>query len=288
MDKTTYPIILFFILIISSATAQNVPYGNTAIAGKYVQSEDSKVYYEVYGKGEPLLLLHGGYYGYISEFEMYLPELIENFKVIAVATRGHGNSEIGHQKMSYELFAEDALKVLKQEGIEEVFVLGFSDGGIAGTVLTAKYPAKVKKLVCMGAGFNAGHYKAKALQEIWEMDAKYEVNNLPQFLEERKKIMPEPERFLEWIEMLKHAWMEPEVLSNEAISEIDCPVLLILGDRDNYIRLEAAIEMYTLMPNARLFILPNSGHVDLIFNPEMLRNTVIPFLNEEKKTILND
>ena len=288
MNKEKYLIILFFILIISNGTAQDVPYGNNDKTGKYVQSEDAKIYYEVYGKGEPLLLLHGGYYGYISEFEMYLPELIENFKVIAVATRGHGKSEIGTQKMSYDLFAEDALRVLKQEGVDEVSVLGFSDGGIAGTVLTAKYPAKVKKLVCMGAGFNAGHYKTKALQEIWEMDTQFEVNNLPQFLEDRKKIMPEPERFLEWIEMLKHVWMEPEVLSNEAISGIDCPVLLILGDRDNYIRLEAAIEMYTLLPNSQLFILPNSEHVDLIFNPEMLRNTVIPFLHEEKKTFLNE
>ncbi|MBI9067597.1 MAG: alpha/beta hydrolase [Salinivirgaceae bacterium] len=260
--------------------AQVIPYGDNAKAGKYVQSEDAKIYYEVYGKGEPLLLLHGGYYGYISEFEMYLPELINNFKVIAVATRGHGKSEIGKQKMSYALFAEDALKVLKQEGIEEVSVLGFSDGGIAGTVLTAIYPAKVKKIVCMGAGFNSGHYKAKALQEIWEMDAQFEANNLPQFLEDRKKIMPEPERFSEWIEMLKYAWMEPEVLSNEAISGIDCPVLLILGDRDNYIRLEAAIEMYNLMPNSQLCILPNSEHVDLIFNATLLKNTIIPFLTK--------
>ena len=280
MDKVIYLIILFFILIISNGTAQVIPYGNNVKAGKYVQSEDAKIYYEVYGKGEPLLLLHGGYYGYISEFEMYLPELIDNFKVIAVATRGHGKSEIGEQKMSYELFAEDALKVLEQEGIEEVLVLGFSDGGITGTVFAANYPTKVRKLICMGAGFNAGHYKPKALQEIWEMDAQIEVNNLPQFLEERKKIMPEPERFSEWIEMLKQAWLEPVVLDNEAISKINCPVLLILGDRDNYIRLEAAIEMYALMPNAQLFILPNSEHVDLIFNSTILKNTIIPFLNE--------
>jgi len=276
MEKVFFLTILFFSIF--NLNAQEIPYGNNAEAGKYVQSEDAKIYYEVYGEGEPLLLLHGGYYGYISEFEMYYPYLIDNFKVIAVATRGHGKSEIGTQKMSYQLFAKDAIQVLKQEEIESALVYGFSDGGITGVVLAAEYPSFVKKLVCMGGGLNTAYYRPESLQQVWEMTGENEEKNIPGFLKDRKTIMPEPERYAEWIDMLKEAWVTPIWISDEAAAAIKCPVLIVSGDRDDYMRTEAMVEMYQLIPNAQLSIWPNSGHVSLILNPVMLNEIIIPFL----------
>src|SRR5437868_3365635 len=86
---------LSFFLFIQYGFAQSIPYGNNPETGKYLTVGDTKIYYEVYGKGEPLLLLHGGVYGYIDEFEYLIPKLAEKFQVIAVATRGHGKSYIG-------------------------------------------------------------------------------------------------------------------------------------------------------------------------------------------------
>ena len=257
-----------------------IPYGNNPKAGKYVTSGDAKIYYEVYGDGPPLLLLHGGYYGYISEFEKYFPELIKNFKVIAVATRGHGKSEIGHQNMSYQLFAKDAIAVLQQEKLANVFVMGFSDGAITGLVLAAEYPSYVKRLVSMGGGINTGMYRPNALQQVWGMDGKTEEQNIPDFLRERKKIMPEPNRFAEWVELLKLAWITPVWIAENKVASIKCPVLIVGGDRDDYARTESFLENYKLIPNARLLILPNSGHVALILNLAMLNDFVIPFLKE--------
>jgi pimeloyl-ACP methyl ester carboxylesterase len=142
---------LFIMLFPALVSAQqSIPYGNNSSTGKYVTSGDA---YEVYGDGPPLLLLHGGY---ISEFEKYFSDLIRNFKVIAVATRGHGRSEIGREKMSYQLFAKDAIAVLKQEKLTNVLVMGFSDGAITGLVLAADHGTYVKKLVSMGGGINTG------------------------------------------------------------------------------------------------------------------------------------
>jgi pimeloyl-ACP methyl ester carboxylesterase len=272
---------LGIILFSAVVNAQHsVPYGNNSNAGKYVTSGDAKIYYEVYGEGPPLLLLHGGYYGYISEFEMYFPDLIKNFKVIAVATRGHGRSEIGHEKMSYQLFGKDAIAVLKQERLTNVLVMGFSDGAITGLVLAAEHPSYVKKLVSMGGGINTGMYRPNSLQSVWAMDGKKEEQDAPDFLKEREKIMPEPNRFAEWVDRLKEVWLTPVWVSEDRVAAIKCPVLLVGGDRDDYARTESFVENYKLIPNSRLLILPNSGHVSLILQPALLNGFIIPFLKE--------
>jgi pimeloyl-ACP methyl ester carboxylesterase len=103
-----------------SANSQLVPYGDNSKAGKYITVSDAKLYYEVYGSGQPLLLLHGDTFGYISEFDQYIPLLAKQFKVIVPALRGHGKSDIGKKKFSYQLFAEDAAAILKQERANSV------------------------------------------------------------------------------------------------------------------------------------------------------------------------
>ena len=257
---------------------QSIPYGNNPEAGKFVQSTDAKIYYETYGQGDPLLLLHGGYYGYIDEYSQYLPELSKHFKVIAVATRGHGKSEMGQQDYSYHLFAEDALTVLANEGHEKTVVLGFSDGAIIGLILAARYSDKVSKLVSMGGILGTHAYHEGALQQIWDMEGAKEIENLNPFLKERQKLMPQPERFAEWVDKLKKAWLEPVWVSTEEAANIKCPVLLIGADHDHYVPVRSLAKTQEAIPNSQLLILPNSGHVSLILNPGMLNTFVIPFL----------
>lgn len=86
-----------------SGAETKVPYGNNPAAGKYFNGGDAKIYYEVYGQGKPLILLHGGVYGSIGEFQNFIPKLAENFQVICIATRGHGKSEIGKEPFTYKM-----------------------------------------------------------------------------------------------------------------------------------------------------------------------------------------
>src|ERR1700749_291567 len=101
--------IFFYLLILlnSSLFAKKIPYGNNPQAGHYFNVGGANLYYEIYGKGKPLLMLHGGVYGYIDEFEFLIPKLAEKYMVICVATRGHGKSEIGHEPYTYQQRAED-------------------------------------------------------------------------------------------------------------------------------------------------------------------------------------
>ena len=128
-----------------------IRYGANPAAGHYLQVDDAKIYYEIYGSGgTPLVLLHGGLYGYIEEFGELIQEVSKHRRVIAIATRGHGKSELGSQPFSYALFAKDAYTVIRHETTEKVDVLGFSDGAVTSYTLTAAHPELVRRLVAIG------------------------------------------------------------------------------------------------------------------------------------------
>jgi len=134
----------------SPATA--IPYGNNPKAGKYALAGDARIYYEVYGKGKPLVVLHGGGVGSIYEMAQFIDSLAKSYQVIALSTRGHGRSEIGHTPLTYEQNANDVYAVMQAVTSDSVVVLGFSDGDYMGYKLASMYPARVSKLIAMGAG----------------------------------------------------------------------------------------------------------------------------------------
>jgi alpha-beta hydrolase superfamily lysophospholipase len=142
-------LLLFFAIIAigSHARSQSIPYGNNPATGRYVNVGDAKMYYEIYGQGQPLVMLHGGVYGYIDEFESLIPKLAEHYQVICIATRGHGKSEIGTQPFTYRGRAEDAYKVIRSITTDSITVVGFSEGGFTGLELAALHPELVKRLV---------------------------------------------------------------------------------------------------------------------------------------------
>ena len=133
MKKTSLTIA--FGLLCYFTFGQTIPYGDNPATGRYLNVGDAKLYYEVYGTGSPLLLLHGDTFGYIDEFEQYIPLLAEHFKVIAIGMRGHGKSEIGTKTYSYKLFAEDAIAILKNETKDSATVVGFSAGAITAYII---------------------------------------------------------------------------------------------------------------------------------------------------------
>jgi len=127
-----------------------INYGRNAAAGHTVALNGIKLYYETYGQGEPLLLLHGNGQS-ISAFSGQIPELAKHYQVIAVDTRAQGQSTNGKQTLTYDLFAEDMSALLQALNIPAAHVVGWSDGGNTGLSLALHHPQQVKKLVTMGA-----------------------------------------------------------------------------------------------------------------------------------------
>lgn len=267
-----------FLLGVHVTEAQTIPYGNNSSAGKYIDVGDATLYYEVYGTGQPLLLLHGSTFGYISEFSEYLPLLTKHFKVIAPGLRGHGKSELGTKKYSFQLFAEDALAILKQEKIDTVTVVGFSAGAITAYHLAAYHPQKVRKVVAMAGALDSTSY----MQETWTNFKKSTGDDLekmlPELVRERKALMPKPNSFNELIDKLRDTWKQAVFVEKEKASAIRCPVLTIAGDRDEYFKTESFVSIYRQIPGSQLAIIPGCNHVCLILYPEMFETLVIPFL----------
>ena len=101
----------------------STPYGDNLKVGKYAQTSDAKIYYEVYGKGDPVLILHGGGIGSPYEMGKIIDGLKKNHKVIVMSTRGHGRSEIGKSPLTYDQKADDAVAVLNSIGEKTVKIL---------------------------------------------------------------------------------------------------------------------------------------------------------------------
>lgn len=129
-----------------------IPDPVTLVTSGYAEINSVKLYYEVTGEGEPLLLLHGGLGG-SDHFSKIISSLTESFKVITVDRRGHGRSYDNGGPYTYAAMADETAAFLDHLQLESVNVLGFSDGGVVGYHLASTYPDKVRKLVAVGANF---------------------------------------------------------------------------------------------------------------------------------------
>lgn len=269
MSQINKPVLFCFILSLSfSAFSQKIPYG-------YLNVGDAKIYYEIYGKGKPLVLLHGGVYGYIDEFEPFINRLSENYQVICIATRGHGKSEIGTAPFTYKQRAEDAYKVINSITKDSVIVIGFSDGGFSGLKLASLYPETVKKLVAIGVGDKPKDTSAEKFNYTVAGLMKYDSS----FFSNRLRLTSEPNRWSECLLKLNKLYNE-DYMSKETFEKIKCPVLVMSGDRDAYTSIEKVINCAKAISFSQLSIIPGCHHVVFFCNFPAVWESVKPFLSQ--------
>ncbi len=276
MNKISKPGLFCFILLLNlSVFSQKIPYGNNPEAGKYFNVGDAKIYYEIYGKGRPLVLLHGGVYGYIDEFEPFINRLSEKYQVICIATRGHGKSETGTEPFTYKQRAEDAYKVIRSITKDSVTVIGFSDGGMSGLKLAALHPELVNKLIVMGVGDrpqNRPHEKLNYTAEgLMKSDSV--------FFTSRMRLMPEPQRWQETLSKLNSLYNN-DYMSKETFEKIRCHVLLMNGDRDGYSSIDEFTQCAKYISNAQVALIPGCHHVIFFCNFPAVWESVKPFLDQ--------
>jgi pimeloyl-ACP methyl ester carboxylesterase len=248
-----------------------IPYGNNPKAGHYVQTEDAKIYYEVYGKGQPIVLLHGGLFGSTVEFSDFIDQLQQNYQVIAISTRGHGKSELGTKPLTLEQRANDAMTVINAVTKDSVIVLGFSDGGYSAYKLGAMYPARVKKMIVIGAG------EIRPGLREFKFTAKMAMEMDKPFWEQQLKLMPEPNRVEDLFTQVANCYNNVTV-SKDLLSTIKCPVLVMAGDRDGGNPVERVVSAARFIPNHQISIIPNAGHGCHNDNFKATWASILPFL----------
>ena len=260
------------------AKGSSTPYGDNVKVGKCAQTADAKIYYEVYGKGAPVLILHGGGVGTPYEMGKIIDDLKKNFQIIVMSTRGHGRSEIGHSPMTYEQKADDAVAVIKEVTNKPVQIIGFSDGAYTAYKIAAMYPTKVERIVAIGAGtLKAGFFSGEM-----SLDALAQVDS--QFVAEQKKIRPESERWQEFCNDYMKFWSGMSV-GEEIFGAIKCPVLLVVGDEDDHAPVITVLEAHQMLKNSRLCVVPKAWHDAFNGNYEVFKAAVMPFVNAPIKNL---
>ena len=214
------------------------------------------------GTGEPLILLHGNGED-SSYFSHQIDAFAKHFRVIALDTRGHGNTPRGEAPFTIRQFADDLLAFMNRQGIDKAHLLGFSDGGNIALVFALAHPERVGKLILNGANLDASGVK-RSVQipiEIGYRFAKFFASRSP----EAKK----------HAEMLGLMVNDPQVSPHE-LSQIQVPTLVIAGTKDmikdSHTRLIAS-----LIPHATLNILPGN-HFLAAMNSTAFNDAVLRFM----------
>jgi pimeloyl-ACP methyl ester carboxylesterase len=248
-----------------------IPYGANTKAGRYVQAEDAKIYFEVYGKGQPIVLLHGGLFGSTIEMAGFIDSLKKKFQVIAISTRGHGKSEIGTHPLTLEQRANDAMAVIKTVTKDSVIIIGFSDGGYTAYKIASMYPGKVKKMIVIGAG-----ELYPGLREF-RFDAKQAVSMDSIYWKQQIKLMPEPNRLQEVFDQVGNCYNKLTV-GKDLLGSVKCPVLVMAGDRDQGNSVEHIVNAARMIPNHQISIIPNGTHPVFNDNFAAVWASIVPFL----------
>jgi pimeloyl-ACP methyl ester carboxylesterase len=256
-----------------------VRFGANPVAGRYLQVDDARIYFEVYGKGEPVVLLHGGLFGYIDEFARLIPALSRDYMVIAIATRGHGKSELGRRPLSYRLFAEDCAAIIRSLQLPPVNLIGFSDGAIAAYHVAATHPDRVRRLIAVGGPLGLRGYSAAGAAELDRYNTPAKLEGFASaFVARRKRLMPDSTVWSSFVRQLNAMWSEPEYISQEAVRAIRTPALVAAGDRDQYLTLEHLLEVFRLLPQGRVAVIPGSGHTVFDSQHDLMVGLIREFL----------
>jgi pimeloyl-ACP methyl ester carboxylesterase len=248
------------------------------IVSGYAPVNGLQMYYEIHGEKRgsepPLLLLHGGPTTIITSFGFMLPTLTEKRQIIAVEQQGHGHTADIDRPMSYEQMAEDTAALLKHLGIEGADALGFSDGGVVGLGLTIRHPALVRKLIVAGANYNVDGLYPKIVGFLKNAGP----GDFGQLRDAYLKVAPRPEGWPTLVSKAMKMSVEFKGWPKDGLRSIRAPVLIVIGDGD-MVRPEHAIELFRLLPHAKLAILPDTDHVALVLKPERLLSVSLEFLD---------
>jgi len=242
-----------------------VNYGRNAAAGHTVALNGIKLYYETYGQGEPLLLLHGNGQS-ISAFSGQIPELAKHYQVIAVDTRAQGQSTNGKQTLTYDLFADDMSALLKALNIPAAHVVGWSDGGNTGLSLALHHPQQVKKLVTMGANLWADTLAVTpaTLKEVHK--GKTMTTLLYPVNKQARRVRPLMVLLLDY----------PRMQATD-LAGIAAPTLVLAGEKD-LIQPAHTRLIASSLPHGRAHIFPGLTHYAPREDPAAFNAAVLAFL----------
>ena len=246
-------------------------YGRNKAVGKFIKTRGINMYYETYGEGEPLLIIHGNG-GSINNFIYQIPYFAKNYKVILADSRAQGKSVDKGDSLSYEMMTDDLNALLDTLHLNNCYVIGWSDGGINGLLLAMRHPDKVKKLAVTGANLWPDQTAVDPFINKWAINYYDSLRTLA--------ITP---NIKESIKLTRLLCFEPHITTKQ-LENITCPTLVIGGDHDVILPQHTMLIAQSI-PNSYLWLLPNSGHSTPIFYKEQFNTQIDTFFKTQFRKI---
>lgn len=251
MTSKTIIFTSLLIICLTVSYAQEVQIG--ALKGQfgYLDTGNANIYYETYGNGPILFILHGNS-GSVKSRHKIIPDLAKTFHVVAMDGRCHGKSSCPENGTTYEEMVEDVHAVMEHLGLKEVTIWGHSDGGILGLMMGYSHPKRIKRMLISGANLR----KTSLEPELVAFIDRYDEIPDPRLKKQVKLMATQTD------------------IKLDDVKKIDIPVTLLVGDRDA-MPLEHTLEIFNALPKANLAVFPGTTHF-----METRQNDIVDLLNE--------
>lgn len=258
----------------------------TGMKSGYAPVNGQKIYYEIYGEGKPVVLLHGAYMTINMNWAQLIPELSKTRKVIAIEMQGHGHTALGERPYSYETLADDVAKTLQHLKIDSADVIGYSFGGTVAYKLVIDRPSIVNKMIIISSTYKYNGWQKEVRDVLHTMKPEYLINT--PLKTEYDKVAADKSNWTNFLTRMIEFDKVDYNLGDDKIKSIKSPVLLISGDNDGVDK-NILIDTYknlggctfadmTGVPKSQLAILPAQGHVSLMMETETILKYVKGFL----------
>ena len=275
-------IIIMFLFTVIYAKGQQKP----AESG-YASVNGLKVYYEVYGEGKPLVLLHGAFMNIEMNWGQLIPELSKTRKVIAIDFQGHGHTQFSERKMDLATLASDVEGVMDHLKVDSADVVGYSMGGSVAYQLTIKSPKRVKKLVIISSTYKSTGWLPVVTNAFKNM--KPELFAASPMKAAYEATAPDKTKWTKFVEQMLVFIKTTFDMGDANIAKITSPVLIISGDNDGLDKIEL-MKTYQLlggggvsadmapMPKSHLAVVPSQSHVGLMMQTSIIQGYLDGFL----------
>jgi pimeloyl-ACP methyl ester carboxylesterase len=274
--------ILLIAIILFAASRSNAQQLKPSASG-YAPVNGQKVYYEVYGEGKPIVLLHGAFMTLGTNWGQLIPELSKTRKVIAVELQGHGHTPYSDRKLTHAALASDVEKLMDFLKIDSADIAGYSFGGAVAYKLAIQSPKRVRKLVIISATHKSNGWLPAINNAFKGMKPEFFTNTPMKTAYDA--VAPDKTKWTKFLEQMIALAQEPFDFGDSNISKISAPVLIISGDNDGMDKMEL-IKTYKLlggdvagdlgaMPKSQLAVIPAQTHVSLM----MQTSTILSYLN---------
>jgi len=273
---------MLLIAIVFGASPSNGQQVKPSTSG-YAPVNGIKVYYEVYGEGRPIVLLHGAFYTIEMNWSQLIPELSKTRKVIAIELQGHGHSPYSDRKLSMTGLASDVENVMDHLKIDSADVAGYSMGGSVAYQFAVQSPKRLRKLVIISSTYKTDGWLPIVNGAFKDFKPEF-FDNTP-LQTGYDAAAPDKTKWRKFLEQMFVFAQEPFNVGDANIAKIAAPVLIIAGDNDGVDKIEL-MKTYKLlgggvtadiepMPKSQLAIVPSQGHVSLM----METTTILTYLN---------